>query len=152
MIHSLKPCPFCGKTTPVRLVPASEDIDFNPDEQDESYTVYCDARSGGCGATCGYLAQVPDDAVDAWNRRRTYIPKADLVHGAYYHGRCRNATVARWDHTLGKFRHWRTKFNNTYLEYIKHPEDDLVYDVFLPTCPLEDDEIALPIPLESEES
>jgi hypothetical protein len=60
------------------------------------------------------------------------IAKADLEHGAYYRGRCRNATLARWDGNRQQFRHWRTKFGDTYLEYIKHPDDETHFDVFRP--------------------
>jgi len=57
------------------------------------------------------------------------IPKEQLIKGAYYVGRCRNATVARWN---GKeFVHWRYKFGHTYLETINCPEDEQHYDVFV---------------------
>jgi hypothetical protein len=59
------------------------------------------------------------------------IPKKDLVHGQYYTGTCRNATVARWDAKLEKFLHWRKKFGHEYIEEIKHPEDEQYYDVFV---------------------
>ena len=63
-----------------------------------------------------------------------YVPKIakkDLEHGSYYKGRCRNANEARWNADKNKFVHWRTKFNNTYLEEIRHPEDDKLFDVFV---------------------
>ena len=63
-----------------------------------------------------------------------YVPKIakkDLEHGAYYKGNCRNANEARWNADKNKFVHWRTKFNNTYLEEIRHPEDDKLFDVFV---------------------
>ena len=59
------------------------------------------------------------------------IAKKDLVHGAYYTGRCRNASEARWNADKQVFVHWRTKFNHTFLEEIKHPEDDQLFDVFV---------------------
>ena len=59
------------------------------------------------------------------------IAKADLEHGAYYAGRCRNASEARWNAERQVFVHWRTKFNNTFLEEIKHPEDENFFDVFV---------------------
>jgi hypothetical protein len=59
------------------------------------------------------------------------IAKADLEHGAYYTGRCRNASLARWNAELGCFVHWRTKFGSKFLEEIKHPEDDQHFDVFV---------------------
>lgn len=59
------------------------------------------------------------------------IKKAALVHGVYYRGRSRNATIARWDGQAEHFVHWRTKFNFRYLEAIKCPEDDDRFDVFV---------------------
>ena len=46
-------------------------------------------------------------------------------------GRCRNASVARWDSHKQRFIHWRTKFGHKFLEEICHPEDDTVFDVFV---------------------
>ena len=59
------------------------------------------------------------------------IAKKDLVHGAYYTGRCRNASLARWDSERECFIHWRTKFGSTFTEEIKHPEDEQYFDVFV---------------------
>ena len=61
---------------------------------------------------------------------RPLLPKSALVHGAYYKGRCRNASVARWNADEQCFYHWRQKFNSIFIETIKHPEDDEVFDVF----------------------
>ena len=69
------------------------------------------------------------------------IPKKDLVHGAYYIGRCRNATLARWDSEKEVFYHWRTKWNCTYIEKIHCPEDDNVFDVFVAERLAEENEI-----------
>lgn len=60
------------------------------------------------------------------------IAKLDLVHGAYYSGHCRNATVARWNAERQVFLHWRTKFGQAFVEEIKHPDDEQRYDVFEP--------------------
>jgi hypothetical protein len=62
-----------------------------------------------------------------------YIPKIarqDLIHGAYYRGRCRNATEARWNADEGQFYHWRYKFGWR-VDCIKHPEDEKNFDVFV---------------------
>lgn len=74
------------------------------------------------------------------------IPKKDLVHGQYYVGSCRNATLARWDGEKEVFYHWRTKWNNTFIENIHCPEDDEVYDVFVAERIAEQNEI-VEIPL-----
>ena len=63
-----------------------------------------------------------------------YIPKiakADLVHGEYYRGRCRNASIARWNADTQRFVHWRTKWHDTFTEEICHPEDEQYFDVFV---------------------
>ena len=60
------------------------------------------------------------------------IPKANLKHGSYYNGRCRNATIARWDEHQQHFVYWREKFGARFLEEIKHPDDDQAFDTFIP--------------------
>lgn len=77
------------------------------------------------------------------------IAKKELVHGAYYIGTCRNASIARWHEIDQVFYHWRTKFGSKFIETICHPDDDQVYDVFVAEdiyCPT-DNEI---IPFENE--
>jgi hypothetical protein len=59
------------------------------------------------------------------------IPKSDLVPGCKYKGTCRNAEEAVWDGT--RFIYIRHKFGDSYPQYIFHPDDDEVYDVFTPT-------------------
>lgn len=65
------------------------------------------------------------------------IAKESLVHGTYYYGRCRNASIARWDAVKGVFIHWREKFSRVYLEEIHCREDELHFDVFDPWTELE---------------
>ena len=60
---------------------------------------------------------------------RPKIARKDLIVGKYYKGHCRNAEEARWNGEV--FIHWRTKFGNTFLEEIKHPEDEQHFDVFV---------------------
>jgi hypothetical protein len=59
------------------------------------------------------------------------IPKADLKHGLYYKGRCRNADIARWNGETQMFYHWRHKFGAKFVEKIHCPEDEQHYDVFV---------------------
>jgi hypothetical protein len=59
------------------------------------------------------------------------LKKSELEHGSYYKGECRNATIARWNSEKQMFYHWRTKFNYTFIETIKHYEDEEHYDVFI---------------------
>ena len=55
---------------------------------------------------------------------RRLLPKSALHDGAYYVGRCRNASVARWNARQQCFYHWREKFGRIYIEKIKHPVDE----------------------------
>lgn len=73
------------------------------------------------------------------------IPKASLEHGAYYQGRCRNASIARWDADRQLFVYWRTKFASTFLEEIKCPEDDILFDVFVAESKIEEPEREIPL-------
>jgi hypothetical protein len=43
---------------------------------------------------------------------RIFLSKASLKHPAYYKGRCRNATIARWNKAEQRFYHWREKFGH----------------------------------------
>jgi hypothetical protein len=73
------------------------------------------------------------------------ISKADLKHGEYYYGSCRNASVARWNDETERFVYWRHKFGDRFAEEINHPEDDDGFDLFWPQYVVtwDDDEIPL---------
>src|SRR5262249_38747423 len=63
---------------------------------------------------------------------RLILAKEHLRDGAYYKGRCRKATVARWNGKEQRFYHWREKFGNIFVETIKYPTDEVEpwWDVF----------------------
>ena len=58
------------------------------------------------------------------------IPKDELSVGKTYVGGCRNATEATWDGN--EFKYTRNKFGMLFDDTIKHFEDDIYYDVFIP--------------------
>ncbi len=60
------------------------------------------------------------------------IAKKDLIDGAVYSGHCRNASEALWDAARNVFVYRRRKFGDEFNEDICHPDDDSVYDVFVP--------------------
>ena len=62
--------------------------------------------------------------------RRRILPKSALRHGAYFVGRCRNASVARWNARQQVFYHWREKLGEIRIQKIKHPVDEPEFDVF----------------------
>jgi hypothetical protein len=76
---------------------------------------------------------------------RAILPKTALVDGAYYVGRCRNATIARWSATRNAFFHWRQKFDQIFVEEIQHPVDEECFDVFRVVCELTDPKFEIPI-------
>jgi uncharacterized protein (DUF433 family) len=55
---------------------------------------------------------------------RPILPKDLLVHGHFYKGRCRNATIARWNSSEERFYHWREKFGRIYIRTIRYPTDE----------------------------
>ena len=57
-----------------------------------------------------------------------WIPKEELVEGARYVGKCRNATDALWNGKVFIYR--RYKFGTSFMEEIECPEDDRGFDVF----------------------
>ena len=71
----------------------------------------------------------PDDLEQAY--AQGMLRKEALIDGYYYRGWCRNAKVARWDAASGAFQHVREKFGSRFLETIKHPQDELYFDVFI---------------------
>jgi hypothetical protein len=75
------------------------------------------------------------------------IRKEELEHGAYYIGRCRNASIARWNALDGLFRYHRYKFGKTFVDEIYCPEDEVIYDAFVTERLADPDEIGKEIPL-----
>jgi hypothetical protein len=62
------------------------------------------------------------------------IPKENLIHNQSYIGHCRNASTAIWNKDTQEFTYQRTKYNFTFPETIKHPEDDIGFDIFVPVA------------------
>ena len=57
------------------------------------------------------------------------LPKSTMIHGQYYRGNCRNATLARWNAEIAQF----VIIQNNSAVQIPHCEDDSGLDVFYPT-------------------
>lgn len=67
------------------------------------------------------------------------IPKADLIDGHKYYGRCRHSDTAVWSSEKGRFVYQRTKMFSVFDEEIAHPEDDEGYDIFAPVKDITDE-------------
>lgn len=59
------------------------------------------------------------------------IAKKDLIDGATYRGKTRNATIAMWDEKKANFIHYRTDFVR-YRDVVNHFEDDNGFALFVP--------------------
>jgi hypothetical protein len=79
------------------------------------------------------------------------VPFEQLVHGAYYRGKCRNAHVARWNAEEQKFIHWREKFKFVFLEqlgyWIEAKPGEHRFDEFRPYALLENPPFEIPLTL-----
>ena len=104
------------------------------------------SRQGGESAQGAY-----ESAAGVVRREDGCIAKQSLVHGAYYYGRCRNASIARWDGVKGVFVYWRQKFSSVFLEEIRCREDELHFDVFDPRVELEQSIGLNPVPVSSKD-
>lgn len=62
------------------------------------------------------------------------VAKRNLVDGQVYLGHCRNSSKATWSAEKVCFVYDRTKFGSTFTEVIKHPEDDIGFDIFVPVA------------------
>ena len=67
-----------------------------------------------------------------------------FIDGAYYHGRCRNAVVARYVAATNRFVYMREKFRYVYPESIGHAENDNGFDLFRPYGILENPPFEIP--------
>lgn len=73
---TLQPCPLCGSETAPMFWSSYErdddrECDCHDSGNDETFSVVCDASTGGrggCGAAGGFRA-TEREAADAWNRR-----------------------------------------------------------------------------------
>jgi hypothetical protein len=83
----LLPCPFCGKSSALKVISASELFRDDDDEDDfyqhsESWAVVCSAKSpdgpGGCGAGSGFKPS-PEAAIEAWQARAKLPASAPSV-------------------------------------------------------------------------
>lgn len=72
------------------------------------------------------------------------IPVAQLKHGSYYVGICRNACIARWNEEEQQFYHWREKMGDIFTEEIRHLSYDTKFDVFCPMRLLENPRFEIP--------
>jgi len=67
----LKSCPFCTKSVAVTCVEGGFDlrvVDDSAQDEPNEFTVVCDYREGGCGASSGWFTS-RREAEKRWNKR-----------------------------------------------------------------------------------
>ena len=80
---------------------------------------------------------------------KAMVPRENLEHGAYYHGTCRNATVARWNAETQRFAYVRIKFDAVFPEEIGYWVDSQPgehrFDEFRPFGKMENPPFEIPM-------
>lgn len=107
-------CAFCGKTKILDRVVVDRLMEAGQSETDAK----------AYARRCQYLVCFPEHLYSKM--------KPPFQHGAYYHGHCRNARVARYNAETDRFIYMRTKFGSTFAEDICHEGNDNGYDLFQP--------------------
>ena len=84
---------------------------------------------------------------DWMGHKNQCIAKEELVDGAYYRGKSRNAELdlARWDAKKEHFVYVREKFGSIFTEPISHPQDEQHFDVFRVKELVENPEFEIPL-------
>jgi hypothetical protein len=72
-----------------------------------------------------------------------------FIHGAYYRGHCRNASIARYNAETNRFVYWRQKFGDVFAEDIHHAGNDDGFDIFQPFAKIDLPEGFKEIPMEA---
>ncbi len=85
----------------------------------------------------------------------TMVPMGELEHGAYYHGTCRNAQVARWNADTQRFVYVRVEFSEVFPEEIGYWVDaqpgERRFDEFRPYGKVENPPFEIPMKAEGRE-
>jgi hypothetical protein len=113
-------CPFCGgQKTPDESIIAKCVEGGMPVTDARAYAVqyhYSACPNAGCAKL----------------NKHAECLRMPFVDGAYYHGICRNARVARYVAATNRFVYMREKFGAVFPEGIGHAENDNGFDLFKP--------------------
>ena len=120
------------RDTQITVSDVYKDLAFHAMTDDEVLQKYPKLEPEDLAAVREYAATSIKSRTHDELTGRPILPKDRLVHGGYYKGRCRNASIARWNAIEQCFYHWREKFGHIYIETIRHPtdEEELWWDVF----------------------
>jgi len=122
----------CIRGLPIKFWDVYRDLAFHGLCEDEVLQKYAELEREDLAAVREYAVHLINTRTHDEFTGRPILPKDRLQHGRYYKGRCRNATVARWNADQQCFFHWREKFQRIYITTIKYPTDEAEpwWDVF----------------------
>ena len=83
------------------------DLSFHVLSDDAVLQKYSELEQDDLAAVREYAVHIVKTRTHDEFTGRQILLKDRLVHGRYYKGRCRNATVARWNADEDRFYHWR---------------------------------------------
>ena len=124
-----KICPWCGqkKVPNPEIIKRAESIGMTQDEAEK----YVEGNAY-------FICENPV-------HEQEMLPMGVLEHGAYYHGDCRNATIARWNAETQRFVYIRTKFGNVFPEDIEYWVEGHPLDEFKPYGKIENPPFEIPM-------
>jgi len=122
----------CIRRLPITVWVVYKDLAFHGLTEEAVLKKYPDLEPEDLTAVRAYIASEIKSRTSDEFTGRPILPKDQLKHGRFYKGRCRNATVARWNVEENCFYHWREKFGRIFIETIKYPTDETEpwWDVF----------------------
>jgi uncharacterized protein (DUF433 family) len=117
---------------PIKFWDVYRVLTFHGMTDDDVLRKYPDLESEDLAAVREYAVHLVKSRTHDEFTGRPILPKDQLRHGAFYKGRCRNATIACWHDGEQRFFHWREKFGRIYIETIRYPtdEEEPWFDVF----------------------
>lgn len=134
----------CVRGLPIRAWDVYRDLVFHGLGDEEVLQKYPGLEPDDLPAVREHIAAIIESRTHDERTGRPILPRDQLVHGRYYKGRCRHATIARWNAEEQCFYHWREKVDFIYIETINYPADETepwwdVFDVVeeLPNCKFE---------------
>lgn len=122
----------CIRGLRIKFLDVYRDLAFHGMAQDEIFRKYPELEKEDLAAVREYAVHLIKTRTHDEFTGRRILPKEQLRHGAFYKGRCRNSTIARWNSEEQYFYHWREQFGRIFIETIKYPTDaeEPWWDVF----------------------
>jgi len=87
----------CIRNLPIKVWDVYRDLTFHGLAEDEVFQKHHGLEPEDIAAVFSYALNLIKNRTHDEFTGRPILPKDKLEHGQYYKGRCRNATIARWN-------------------------------------------------------